>query len=110
MAIRAEIIKQVCSYIPVADELQKTLDLIQDDWKCKVISVFETIINKSPDCDVQGFIIIYDDKKGEQKMKLKPCPCGNENVYLERKPLWNGRRGYVGCYKYEVVCDNPKCI
>ena len=50
MAIRAEIIKQVCSYIPVADELQKTLDLIQDDWKCKVISVFETIINKSPNC------------------------------------------------------------
>lgn len=43
-------------------------------------------------------------------MKLKPCPCGNENVYLERKPLWNGNRGYVGCYKYEVVCDNPNCI
>lgn len=43
-------------------------------------------------------------------MKLKPCPCGNENVYLERKPLWNGNRGYVGCYKYKVVCDNPNCI
>lgn len=26
-------------------------------------------------------------------MKLKPCPCGKKNVYLERKPLWNGNRG-----------------
>jgi hypothetical protein len=66
MAIRAEIVKQVCSYIPVADELQKTLDLIQDDWKCKVISVFETIINKPPNCGDQGFIIIYDDKEGAE--------------------------------------------
>lgn len=66
MAIRAEIVKQVCGYIPVADELQKTLDLIQDDWKCKVISVFETIINKLPNRSNQGFIIIYEEKEEEE--------------------------------------------
>ena len=62
MAIRAEIVKQICSYSPVADELIKTLDLIQNDWKCKVISVHETKVNKSPDCSDQGFIIIYEEK------------------------------------------------
>lgn len=66
MAIRAEIVKQVCSYIPVADTLIKTLDLIQNDWKCKVISIYETKVNKLPDCSDQGFIIIYDGKEGAE--------------------------------------------
>ena len=43
-------------------------------------------------------------------MELKPCPCGNENVYIERKPLWHGSHGYVDCYEYVVKCDNPNCI
>jgi hypothetical protein len=46
----------------VADELQKTLDLIQDNWKCKVISIYETKVTKLPDCSDQGFIIIYEEK------------------------------------------------
>lgn len=62
MAIRAEIVQQVCSYIPVADVLIKTLDSIQNNWKCKVISVYETKVNKLPDCSDQGFIIIYEEK------------------------------------------------
>lgn len=64
MAIRAKIVTQVCSYSPVADELIKTLDLIQNDWKCKVISVHETKVNKIH--TDQGFIIIYDDKEGAE--------------------------------------------
>ena len=43
-------------------------------------------------------------------MKLKPCPCGNENVYIERKPLWHDNHGYKNSYEYTVKCDNPKCI
>lgn len=80
MAIRAEIIKQVCSYIPVADELQKTLDLIQDDWKCKrpynvgdtlrlheyncgvyterTVDVKATYILRSPEYCKEGYCII----------------------------------------------------
>lgn len=63
MAIHAEIVKQICSYTPVADELVKTLDLIQNGWKYKVISVYETKVNKSPNCSDQGFVVIYDDLK-----------------------------------------------
>ena len=40
---------------------------------------------------------------------LKPCPCGNKNVYLKKEPLWHGSHGYHDCYKYIIVCDNPKC-
>lgn len=54
MAIRAEIVKQTCSYIPVADTLIKTLDLIQNDWECKVISVYETKVNKLPEPPKDG--------------------------------------------------------
>lgn len=67
MAIRAEIVKQVCRYIPVADELVNTLDLVQNAWGHKVISVYETKVNKSPDCSDQGFIIIYEEKDGDAK-------------------------------------------
>ena len=62
MAIRAKIVKQVCRYIPVADELVNTLDLVQNAWGYKVISVYETKVNKSPDCSDQSFIIIYEEK------------------------------------------------
>lgn len=60
MAVNAKIVKQICSYTPVADELVKALDLIQNDWKYKVVSVYETKVNKSPNCSDQGFVVIYD--------------------------------------------------
>ena len=41
--------------------------------------------------------------------ELKPCPfCGNE-VYIEKKPLWRGSHGYVGCYEYDIRCNNCGC-
>ena len=63
MAIHAKIVEQICSYRPVADELVNALDLIQNAWKYKVISVYETKVNKSPNCSDQGFVILYDDLK-----------------------------------------------
>ena len=63
MAIHAKIVEQIHSYRPVADELVDALDLIQNAWKYKVISVYETKVNKSPNCSDQGFVILYDDLK-----------------------------------------------
>ena len=56
-------VKQINSYTPVADELQSWLEIIQGKWNCKIISVFETKVNKSPNCSDQAFIILYDDKE-----------------------------------------------
>ncbi len=40
-------------------------------------------------------------------MKILNCPiCGSFPVY-EKKPLWEGSRGYHGRYSYALSC--PKC-
>ena len=61
MAIRSKTVQQIVRYIPLADELQEALNIIQDEWKFKVISVLETKVNDSPGSSSQGFIILYDD-------------------------------------------------
>ena len=65
MAIMSYTVQQVSRYTPVADELKSMLKIIQNDWGCKVISVYETTVNKTPDCNNQAFIIIYDDTRYE---------------------------------------------
>ncbi len=40
---------------------------------------------------------------------LKPCPCGCEDVRIEKHPLWNGSHGYHGCYEILIKCANPNC-
>lgn len=59
-------VKQINSYTPVADELQKWLEIIQDKWGCKIITVYETKVNKCPNCSDQAFIILYDDMEGKE--------------------------------------------
>ncbi len=66
MAIRSKTVQQIVSYIPVVDELQEALNIIQDEWKCKVKSVIETKVNESPGSSSQGFIILYDDNGGKE--------------------------------------------
>ena len=61
MAIYSYTVQQVSRYTPVADELKAVLKNIQNDWGYKVISVYETTVNKTPNCSSQAFIIIYDD-------------------------------------------------
>ena len=74
MAVMSYTVQQVSRYIPVADELETMLKIIQNDWGCKVISVSETTVNKTPDCSSQAFIIIYDDtQKDVQRGKWHEC-------------------------------------
>lgn len=46
--------------------------------------------------------------------EVKSCPfCGNR-VCVEKKPLWTTRgdgstSGYVGCYEYDIRCDECGC-
>lgn len=40
---------------------------------------------------------------------LKPCPFCGTNVHIEKKPLWQGSRGYHGCYEYDIHCHNCGC-
>ena len=42
--------------------------------------------------------------------KLLPCPfCGNDNIHVTKKPLWNQYdgcyHGYKDRYAFEVICD-----
>ena len=67
MAIMSYTVQQVSRYIPVADELQTMLKIIQADWSCKIISVHETTVNQTPNCSNQAFIIIYDDNADATK-------------------------------------------
>lgn len=39
--------------------------------------------------------------------ELKPCPFCGAGVELETIPLWNGSRGYHGCYEFIIRCK--KC-
>ena len=40
---------------------------------------------------------------------LKPCPfCGNI-PYIEKRPMWDGARGYYGRYKFDIHCENCGC-
>ena len=41
--------------------------------------------------------------------ELKPCPFCGELVYIEKRPLWNGTHGYVGCYEYDIHCEKCGC-
>jgi hypothetical protein len=63
MAIRSKEVKQYISYEPVVSELNKWLDIIQDNWGGTVISVNPIKVNKIPGCSEDGFLIIYDDNK-----------------------------------------------
>lgn len=46
---------------------------------------------------------------------LAPCPfCNNEAIVVDMRPLWNGKHGYYGKYKYIIKCPlcgctNDKC-
>lgn len=66
--IRSYTVRQMVSYIPVADELEKQLDSIQCELGYKVISVTETKIGASE----QGFIILYDTKESEDDSNEVP--------------------------------------
>ena len=72
MAVMSYTVQQVSRYTPVADELETMLKIIQNDWGCKVISVCETTVNKTPDCSSQAFIIIYDNTQKD----LQPVKRG----------------------------------
>lgn len=61
MAIHSLTVKQICSYRPVADELEERLETIQSSWGYKVTAVYETNVNNNSECSKQGFIILYDD-------------------------------------------------
>ena len=59
--IYAEIVKQIVSYRPVADELKTALERVQKNNDIQ--SVFETKLHASLGCDPQGFIILYTPKE-----------------------------------------------
>ena len=61
--IQTMLVEQHVSYEPVAHVLSEKLDLIQNIWCYKIISITETKVCKSPRCSDQGFIILYDDGK-----------------------------------------------
>lgn len=65
MAIRSLIVEQKVNYKPVSDELAYWLHIVQDEWNYKVVSVFETKLNKRPELSNQGFIILYNDMENE---------------------------------------------
>lgn len=41
--------------------------------------------------------------------KLKPCPFCGANVRIEKRPLWEGTRGYLNCYEYDIRCHSCGC-
>ena len=57
--IETWIVRQISSYIPVAEELEKDLISIQSRGY-KVLSVTETKVNKIPGHTDQAFIILYE--------------------------------------------------
>lgn len=59
--IYAEIIEQIFSYRPVAEELKTALERVQKNNDIQ--SVFETKLNASLGHDSQGFIILYTPKE-----------------------------------------------
>ncbi len=63
--IRSRTVHQITSYTPVANELTKVLEVLQEHG-VKVLNIYETKVNKVPGLSDQAFIIIYDDgEKGE---------------------------------------------
>lgn len=46
--IKTLTVKQIVSYEPVADQLAHWLEVIQGEWGCEVLNVFETKVNNSP--------------------------------------------------------------
>ena len=57
--IETLIVRQIVSYIPVANELEDALSAIQNRGY-KVLSVTETKVNKIPGLTDQAFIILYE--------------------------------------------------
>ena len=68
--IQTMLVEQHVSYEPVGDVLKDKLDLIQNRWGYKIISITETKVCKMPRCSDQGFIILYDD--GEDVSRKEP--------------------------------------
>ena len=52
------IVRQVCSYEPVANVLNDTLKMLKEK-NYTVVNVIETKVNKIPGCTDQGFIVLY---------------------------------------------------
>lgn len=57
-------------------------------------------------------VAVDDNSEKTHEIILLPCPfCGNENIHMTKKPLWQeydgSYHGYKDRYAFEVVCD--KC-
>lgn len=40
---------------------------------------------------------------------LLPCPFCGEVPTLTKTQMWQGSRGYYGCYGFSVKCENEDC-
>lgn len=45
----------------------------------------------------------------KESFKLKPCPFCNTQVLINKKPLWHGNHGYIGCFEYDIQCEKCGC-
>lgn len=64
--ITSTVVKQMASYLPPAEMVERTLANIQAEGY-KVLNVIETKVNKSPGCTDQAFLIIYDTGEEEDE-------------------------------------------
>ena len=76
--IKTLTVKQIVSYEPVADQLAHWLEVIQGEWGCEVLNVFETKVNNSPNQSKQGFIILYKDAMWKHKEEIECERLQNE--------------------------------
>lgn len=67
--IRTIVAEQIVRYEPVGDVLKQKLDMVQNQWHCKVINVIETKVCAIPGCTDQAFIILYDDGEDQEANK-----------------------------------------
>lgn len=70
--IRTITVQQRVSYTPVADELRKEVDILNEQ-NCRIINIFETKVNKVPGHSDQGFIIVYSFDEYDSSKPVMDC-------------------------------------